>query len=141
MTSTATLLIAWKRIPASTAARPTLERLAGLAAGPVADRPEHERGENPAVPDLVSVEVDREPDPEDQRDHHPDPDENAAGAAEGHRGSRVEERRRAARAQDQRPERGQRADGEEGAEHVQKQQPVVQIHRRRTYKAGSPLAG
>ena len=39
--------------PGFTAARPALERLAGLAARPAADRPEHERGEDPAVPELV----------------------------------------------------------------------------------------
>src|SRR5688572_18512252 len=52
--------------------RVALERLAGLAARPAADRPEHEGREDPAVPELVGVEVDREPDPEHERRRHPD---------------------------------------------------------------------
>ena len=55
-------------------------RLAVALTGPAAnlgcDRPEHDRGDHPAVPDLVRVERDRKPDPEHDRsdgaggDHH-----------------------------------------------------------------------
>ena len=127
--------------PGRPARRAALERPARLAAGPAADRPEHERGEDPAVPELVGVEVDREPDPEDERPHHPDADEDAGDAAEGHRRALVEERRRPARAEDQRPERRQRADGEERAEDVQEEEPVVEIHRREHTKAGGGTCG
>ena len=57
---------------------PRRSRRAGRAvralAGPGADRPENERGDDPAVPELVRVVVDREPDAEDDHAERRDAD-------------------------------------------------------------------
>ena len=88
------------------------------------DQPEHDRGEDPAVPQLVRVHLEREPDAEHQ---HAEP----AGVPqrERRRGERPP-RGVAAAAQHQHAVRGKPGHEHEGGEHVEEQQPLVQAHAR-----------
>jgi hypothetical protein len=118
------------------AATPSVERPvhrprelpAGLAAEPAAEHPADEGSEDPAVPDLVVVVVDGEPDPEDQRPHRARDDDDVDRVGDGAGGVLRQERRSGPRREHERPERGERAHEEERAEDVEEQQGVVELH-------------
>ena len=100
------------------------------AAGLRRDRPQHDRRDHPAVPDLVRVEGDREPDAEDDRSdrarRRPRRCRPAATPAEAR--DLLGAARRVDVTTTTDPEEHDRADEREGAQQVEGEDPVVQLH-------------
>ena len=106
-----------------------------------ADRPQHQRREHPAVPDLVCVERDREPHAKDDGPRRPDHDEHDADARERHR--RSDPRRAVGPPErgDHRRERDLGGDQRERRQQVQRKDPVVELHARGTLLHAQAASG
>ena len=101
-------------------------------AGPLAetsgDCPEHDRRDDPRVPDVVSAVREREPDAEDDRAAGADRDRPVSDLRQRLHPDRVGWRVGAANRDDQYGEEDERRDVRKRAQHVQGEKPLVEAH-------------
>ena len=92
------------------------------------DHPEHECGDDPAVPDVVAADRECEPEAEEDGSAHAEPDRNVPDPRHRLHAQRLLGGVRLPDRHDEHPEEDDAGDPRERAEHVEREHPVVEAH-------------